>query len=39
MSFTLRKMRWAGHEVCEKKIRNAHKLLVVKSELKKPLGR
>jgi hypothetical protein len=32
-------MRWARHIACMGEIRNAHRILVVKSEQKRPLER
>jgi hypothetical protein len=34
-----RRMRWAGHIACMREMRNAYKILVVKPEEKRPLGR
>jgi hypothetical protein len=34
-----RRMRWAGHVLCIKEMRNAYKILVEKPEGKTPLGR
>jgi len=37
--FKSRRMRWAGHAACMGEIRNAYKILVGKSEGKRPRGR
>jgi hypothetical protein len=34
-----RRMRWAGHVVCIREIRNVYNILVGKPEGKRPLGR
>jgi hypothetical protein len=34
-----RRMRWAGHVICMEEKRNAYRILVGKSEGKRPLGR
>ena len=35
----LRRMRWAGHVACMGEVRGVHRVLVVKPEGKRPLGR
>jgi hypothetical protein len=35
----LRRIRWAGHVVCTKEVRNAHKNLVTNTARKRPLAR
>jgi hypothetical protein len=34
-----RRMRWGGHVACMGEMRNAYKILVGKSEQKRPFGR
>jgi hypothetical protein len=34
-----RRMRWTGHVACTRKMRNAYKILVGKSEVRRPLKR
>jgi hypothetical protein len=38
MTIKSRRMRWAGHVECMREMRNAYKILVEKSECRRPLS-